>query len=214
MRLFKAAALVCFMLFSSMASAQQVQDFTFKDINGRYHKFSDFQGKWVIVNYWSTYCGPCLAEIPALRRVAHYYRGKVVILGMDAGETPDHEMRQFMKQRGINYMVVPTQESSMFALGLIYGVPTTFIVSPQGKIVDTHMGVMTVKHMQRFIGHPPRPVQQTQQQRQQQQRQQQQRRRQQLLEQQRRRQQQQQRQQQQLQQQRQQQRQQQQRNAQ
>ena len=160
MRLLKVTALAFFMLFSSMVSAQQVRDFSFKDINGRYHKFSDYRGKWVIVNYWSTYCGPCIAEIPALRRVAHYYKGKVAVLGMDAGETPDHEMRNFIRQRKINYTVVPTQDSSMFALGLIYGVPTTFIVSPQGKIVHSHMGVITVQQMQRFIGHPPRRKQQ------------------------------------------------------
>ncbi len=156
MRLLTAAVLAFLLLFSSIASAQPVQDFSFKDINGRQHKFSDYRGQWVIVNYWSTYCGPCIAEIPALRRVAHHYRGKVAVLGMDAGETPDHEMRKFIQQRRINYTVVPTQDSSMFALGLIYGVPTTFIVSPQGQIVHSHMGVISVQQMQRFIGAPPR----------------------------------------------------------
>ena len=73
---------------------------------------------------------------------------------MDAGETPNHEMKQFIRQRGINYTVVPTQDSSMFALGLIFGVPTTFIVSPQGRIVDTHMGAVTLQQMQRFVGQP------------------------------------------------------------
>jgi len=75
---------------------------------------------------------------------------------MDAGETPDHEMRQFIRQRGINYTVVPTQDNTMFALGLIYGVPTTFVVSPHGKIVHSHMGVVTIPQMQRFIGQPTR----------------------------------------------------------
>ncbi|MGB1008299.1 MAG: TlpA family protein disulfide reductase [Thiolinea sp.] len=162
MRFFKAAALVFFLCFSTMVSAQQVQDFSFKDINGHHHRFSDYKGKWVIVNYWSTYCGPCIAELPALKRIAAQYKGRVVVLGMDAGETPDREMKQFIRQRGINYTVVPTQDSSMFALGLIYGVPTTFIVSPHGQIVDTHMGVITVQQMQRFVGQPPRRQQQRQ----------------------------------------------------
>ena len=156
MRFFKATAVIFLLLFSSVVFAQQVPNFGFKDINGHYHRFSDFKGKWVIVNYWSTYCGPCIAELPALKRIAAQYKGKVVVLGMDAGETPDHEMKQFIRQRGINYTVVPTQDSSMFALGLIYGVPTTFIVSPQGRIVDTHMGAITVQQMQRFVGQPPR----------------------------------------------------------
>lgn len=144
------------LLFSSFVSAQKVEDFSFYDINGKKHNFSDFQGKWLIVNYWSANCAPCIAEIPALKRIAASYRGRVEVLGMDAGETPNHEMKQFIRQKGINYKVIPTQDSSMFALGLIYGVPTTFIVSPQGHIVDTHIGVATVQQLQRYIGQPNR----------------------------------------------------------
>lgn len=156
MKLFRFLSIAFFLLFSSLASAQQVADFSFKDINGKQHRFSDYKGQWVIVNYWSTYCGPCIAELPALKRLAAQYRGKVTVLGMDAGETPDQQMKQFIRQKGINYTVVPTQDSSMFALGLIYGVPTTFIVSPQGQIVDTHMGVITLQQMQRYVGQPAR----------------------------------------------------------
>lgn len=154
MKLLRFLIITVFLSFSSLVSAQQVNDFSFKDINGKQHRFSDYRGQWVIVNYWSTYCGPCIAELPALKRIASQYRGKVTVLGMDAGETADHEMKQFIQQRGINYTVVPTQDSSMFALGLIYGVPTTFIVSPQGQIVDTHMGAITLQQMQRYVGQP------------------------------------------------------------
>ena len=163
MKLLKLVTIAFFLFFAANASAQQqVRDFSFKDINGKNHRFSQYKGKWVIVNYWSTYCGPCIAELPALKRIAAQYKGWVVVLGMDAGETPDHEMKQFIRRRGINYTVVPTQDSSMFALGLIYGVPTTFIVSPQGRIVDTHMGAITLQQMQRFVGQPPRRPQQPQ----------------------------------------------------
>lgn len=163
MKIFKLALALLALLVSSSVFAQQVPDFSFKDVNGKQHRFSQYKGKWVIVNYWSTYCGPCISELPALKRIAAQYRGKVEVLGMDAGETPAHQLKQFMRQRGINYTVVPTQDSSMFALGLIYGVPTTFIVSPQGQIVDTHMGVITVQQMQRYVGQPNRPAPRNQQ---------------------------------------------------
>ena len=144
-----AALFFCF-LFSAVANAQ-VPNFSFQDIYGKQHQFSEYRGKWVIVNYWSTYCGPCLSEIPALKYIASRYRNNVVVLGMDAGETSDHEMRQFIRQRGINYTVVPTQDSTMFALGLIYGVPTTYIISPQGQIIDTHMGAISAQQLQQYI---------------------------------------------------------------
>lgn len=156
MKVLKAALLLSGLFISSVASAQ-VPNFSFQDIYGKQHQFSNYRGKWVIVNYWSTQCGPCLSEIPALKQIASQYRDKVVVLGMDAGETPDHEMRRFIRQKGINYTVVPTQDSTMFALGLIYGVPTTYIVSPQGQVVDSHMGVISAEQLKTYFGQPSRP---------------------------------------------------------
>lgn len=152
MKVLKWAIAVCALCVSSVAMASQpVADFAFKDIYGKQHRFSDYKGKWVIVNYWATYCGPCVHELPELKKIAHQYRGKAVVLGMDAGETPHRQMRQFMRQKGINYTVAPTQDSTMFSLGLIYGVPTTYIVSPQGHIVDVHMGAITANQLARYI---------------------------------------------------------------
>ncbi len=150
----RAIALVTLFLVSATAVAsetQKVQNFSFKDIDGKAHQFSEYKGKWVIVNYWATFCGPCVAEIPALNSVAKRFKDKAVVLGMEAGETPTDELKQFMAQKKIAYPVIPTQDSTMFALGLVYGVPTTFIVNPEGEIVDTHMGAITSAMLQNYL---------------------------------------------------------------
>lgn len=150
----RALALVTLFLASATAVAsetQQVGNFSFKDIDGKAHQFSEYKGKWVIVNYWATFCGPCVAEIPALNSFAKRHKDKVVVLGMEAGETPTDELKQFMDQKKIAYPVIPTQDSTMFALGLVYGVPTTFVVNPQGEIVDTHMGAITSAMLQNYL---------------------------------------------------------------
>jgi thiol-disulfide isomerase/thioredoxin len=149
----RAATVSAFLLASavSVASASEVPNFSFKDVDGRYHRFSEYRGKWVVVNYWATYCGPCVAELPTLNSVARHYKGKLVVLGMEAGETPADELKQFAQERRLSFPVVPTQDSTMFALGLIYGVPTTFIVSPEGKVVDTHMGAITAAQVQKYL---------------------------------------------------------------
>ncbi|TXH71903.1 MAG: TlpA family protein disulfide reductase [Thiothrix sp.] len=154
MKIVKWATIFSGLLMSAAVSAQ-TPNFSFQDIYGKQHQFNEYKGKWVIVNYWSPQCGPCLSEIPALKQVAAQYRNNVVVLGMDAGETPDAELRRFIRQKGINYTVVPTQDSTMFALGLIYGVPTTYVVSPQGKVVDTHMGAVTVEQIKGYFAKEP-----------------------------------------------------------
>ena len=150
----RATALTALFLLTaaSLANAtEQVKDFSFKDINGKTHKLSDYRGKWVIANYWATYCGPCIAELPALTKIAGQFKDKAVVLGMEAGETPTDELKQFVAQKKLNYTVVPTQDSTMYSMGLLYGVPTTFIVDPQGNIVDTHMGAITTAQLQSYM---------------------------------------------------------------
>ncbi|UOG93244.1 MAG: TlpA family protein disulfide reductase [Candidatus Thiothrix sulfatifontis] len=157
MKLIKQAfAFVAFFLIAVTAGAsgtevQKVQNFSFTDVDGQAHQFSEYKGKWVIVNYWATFCGPCVAEIPALNSVAKRFKDEAVVLGMEAGETSNDELKQFMAQKKIAYPIIPTQDSTMFALGLVYGVPTTFIVNPKGEIVDTHMGAITSAMLQNYL---------------------------------------------------------------
>ena len=141
----------------STANAASAPNFSFKDINGRSHQFSEYRGKWVVVNYWATYCGPCVAELPALNTIAKRFRGEAVVLGIEAGETPTDKLRQFVSQKGLSYTVAPTQDSAMYGMGLIYGVPTTFIVNPQGKVVKTHMGAISAAQLQRYIRSDKKP---------------------------------------------------------
>lgn len=150
-------ALAAFALFfSSLAFAQPVQNFAFKDIYGKQYHFSQFKGKWVVVNYWATWCGSCKKEFPALRYIANKYRGRAVVIGMDTGNTAGnatnpHEMRRFVRQHRLNYIVAPLQDNTLFALGMIWSVPTTFIVNPRGQIVTSHMGLMTARQIQSYI---------------------------------------------------------------
>lgn len=157
-RAFAISALLFTSFAASVASAgSQVPNFSFKDANGKAHNFSEYRGKWVIANYWATYCGPCVSELPTLNNVAKRYAGKVVVLGMDAGETPTAELRQFAADHQLSYPVIPTQDSTMFAMGMVYGTPTTFIVDPNGKIVGSHMGAVTTSQLTHYFRGDARP---------------------------------------------------------
>jgi thiol-disulfide isomerase/thioredoxin len=161
-RITRALALAVLLIASASAGAVEkgkavaekltsVENFSFKDIDGNSHKFSEYKGKWVVVNYWATYCGPCVAELPTLNSVAKRFKDKLVVLGMEAGETPTPELKQFVAQKKITYPIIPTQDSTMFALGLLYGVPTTFVVNPEGQIAGTHMGAVTASLLQNYL---------------------------------------------------------------
>ena len=124
-------------------SYNQVQDFSFYDMQGVTHKFSDYKGKWILVNYWATYCPPCRAEIPDIEEFYRDNKSKFIVLGMDAGGTDDASIKAFKKELGITYPLIPAQESTLIAFGVVMAIPTSYIINPQGEIIDKYIGLIT-----------------------------------------------------------------------
>jgi thiol-disulfide isomerase/thioredoxin len=124
-------------------SYNRVRDFSFYDMQGVTHKFSDYKGKWILVNYWATYCPPCRAEIPDIEEFYRKNKSKFVVLGMDAGGTDDASIKAFKKELDITYPLIPAQESTLIAFGVVMAIPTSYIINPQGEIIDKYVGLIT-----------------------------------------------------------------------
>ena len=120
-----------------------IKDFSFNDLNGKQHNFNEYRGKWVVVNYWATYCPPCRVEVTDLNIFAEEHHKTAVVLGMDAGGDPVAELKKFKKEFELSYTMAPAQRSTLLAFGLIEALPTTFIISPKGELVDIHVGMIT-----------------------------------------------------------------------
>ncbi|MCK5726403.1 MAG: TlpA family protein disulfide reductase [Thiotrichaceae bacterium] len=130
------------------ASAELAEDFTFKDIKGQSHKLSDYRGKWVLANYWGTYCSPCLEEIPDLIKFTNKHKKEVAILGFDAGGSDLPDLITFSKRYKINYLVAPVQESTINAFGILMVIPTTYIIDPNGELVDKVLGIVDLESIE------------------------------------------------------------------
>jgi thiol-disulfide isomerase/thioredoxin len=140
---------------SAFASAgEKVKDFSFNDLEGKTLKFSDYQGKWVLVNYWATYCSPCLAEIPDIDRFAQNNKKNFVSLGFDAGGSSAEDIEAFKKELNISYPLIQAQESTMLAFGIVMAIPTSYIISPQGEIVDKFVGIITYDDLDYYVNPP------------------------------------------------------------
>lgn len=109
-----------------------------------------FKGRWVLVNVWGTWCGPCKAEHPQLLDIQR--EGKVAVVALtlrdpDPKITPeqsDEAARQWLSERGNPYAAVAVDEESRTSLDFgVYGVPETFLVNPQGIIVHKVISVVT-----------------------------------------------------------------------
>ncbi|GAB4290146.1 MAG: hypothetical protein Kow0096_03490 [Thiohalomonadaceae bacterium] len=140
-----------FALLLITAGAVANPDFTLQDIDGRQHRLSDYRGKWVVVNYWATWCPPCREEIPEL--VEFHERHKdhdAVVLGVNMEQVAIDKLRQFVEENFVSYPVLPGS-SSMATVGPVRGLPTTYLVAPDGRLVARQVGGVTAAGIESFI---------------------------------------------------------------
>ncbi|MEO8481855.1 MAG: TlpA disulfide reductase family protein [Acidobacteriota bacterium] len=112
------------------------------DVSGRPIDKSSWAGKVVLVNFWATWCGPCREEIPALVALQERYKDRVVILGLSIDTRPAAEVAAFAQQYHINYPVAVVGDDVQQAFGGLPAVPSTFVVSPAGKMMQRHVGLL------------------------------------------------------------------------
>jgi thiol-disulfide isomerase/thioredoxin len=103
-------------------------------IAGKYFSLAALRGSPVIINFWATWCGPCLSEMPLLQSayVAHRARG-LHIVGIDNGEAPA-DVLAWQAQLGLAYDLVIDQNGSLASLYRVRGLPSTYFVGRDGLI--------------------------------------------------------------------------------
>lgn len=127
-------------------------DFSLPDMQGVERKLSEFRGKWVVVNYWATWCPPCLTEIPELVDFHEDHKDTdAVVLGVNFEDISLKGLQQFTEEYFLNYPVLREKPAPNSALGPIPGLPTTYLISPQGEIVARQVGPVTAKRISDFI---------------------------------------------------------------
>lgn len=141
--------LLSLLLLTGVAVANP--DFTLLDIHGKQHRLSDYRGKWVVINYWATWCPPCMEEIPELVDFHDRHKDRdAVVLGVNMEQLAPDRLRQFVEENFVSYPVLPGSPS-MDTVGPIQGLPTTYLVGPDGRLVARQVGGVTAAGIEAFI---------------------------------------------------------------
>ena len=130
-------------------------DFTAKDMDGGRQSLSAYHGKWVVLDFWATWCPYCVEEIPELNAFyrAHHEKDAVVLgLSVDENdELKDEELKDFVQMNDIAYPVVRATPAILQAIGPVRGLPTLYLVDPAGNIVARQVGPLTRADLEQFL---------------------------------------------------------------
>jgi thiol-disulfide isomerase/thioredoxin len=126
-------------------------DFTRDDLNGHPQHLADYRGKVVLLNFWATWCGPCLDEIPIFTRWQQQYgTGRLRILGvsMDDDAKP---VQRFLQKTPLNYPIVIGDTVLAKQYGGVLGLPLTYLIDARGRIVARYSGEVDMKAVEADI---------------------------------------------------------------
>ena len=146
-----AISLVSFAALAAALALNPATAFDLKDTGGTAQRLAELKGKWVVVNFWATWCAPCVKEIPDIAVFAKQQGEKTRVLGVALDWDSEKHVLAFARKVGHTYPLVLGTEASEKAFGKMKGLPTTIVYDPAGKIAYRKTGTVTKELLTRIV---------------------------------------------------------------
>ncbi len=146
--------LIVLSLLSSLAQAESaIFSAQLPDLQSKSQRFSQWQGKPLIINFWATWCGPCREEIPEFIALQKQYSGKVQFVGIAIDEVKD--VAAFAKQYAINYPTLIGEANAMELMrkegNQLGGLPFTAIYNAKGERIAIELGRLKKEKLENYL---------------------------------------------------------------
>lgn len=138
-------------VFLLTASSGYSSNVILKDIHGQKIPFDSLKGKWVLINYWASWCQPCIEEIAELNRFYKNSNDRVALFAVNYDSVPLSHQISLIRKYKISYPSLQHNPARELKLGDIRGVPATFVFNPEGKFQGALWGSQTLKSLNKAI---------------------------------------------------------------
>ena len=130
-------------------------DFTFRDLDGHSVSLAELRGRTVVIDFFATWCEPCVLQPPELNQVwsAHRDSGKVVVLGIETSGASPEEVRAWGANNSAvaQYPLLVGADEDLARRYGLFGFPATVVVDPVGRIDSTTNGLSTADEIEARI---------------------------------------------------------------
>ena len=134
------------------AVGSMAPEFELKDLEGNRVKLSSFRGKYVLVDFWASWCGPCRKEIPNIKQVYNSFADKgLVVIGVSVDQN-EEEWRQAVEEEQVQYLQLSDIEGTTWKLYNFNGIPFITLISPEGVILERSLrGIELRKKVEEYL---------------------------------------------------------------
>jgi len=136
---------------TAIAGADNASYLVLTDLSGAQHRLPQSAGKWLIINYWATWCPPCLEEMPELVTLYDDRRADVMVIGVVFDDENVEEVKRYVDDMLISYPIVLGNKTIIEKIGSAAVLPTTYIFNPQGKLIKVKHGIVSRQYVETIM---------------------------------------------------------------
>lgn len=124
----------------------EAPNFELLNLNDQKISLNDFRGKKVLINFWASWCPPCIEEMPDIQKLHTEYGDEIIILALNIGESKS-TAASFMADNNLNFRVLLDKDKEIARNYIVRGIPTSYFLDENGVITDRIVGVLNYEKM-------------------------------------------------------------------
>lgn len=116
----------------SAVVARQSGDYELRDMNGKTHRVSGHRGKWLVINFWASWCPPCIEEMPEPEKFFRDNKSRAQVWGVTFEDNDKARILEFVEALGVSYPILGHGQDPLTGYGSVTVLPTTFVIDRNG----------------------------------------------------------------------------------